>query len=93
MLAAAFTPLCWIGVLIASKQIRKTGLAGPGLSELWEQLERYAWAAGGFLALLVANVLGDVGSALLRGLLLAGLVVLISWLVLRAVVRQRSLRG
>lgn len=57
LLTAALTPLCWIVVLIALRRVRQTGLAGSGPNELLDQLERYAWAAGVFLALLLSSVL------------------------------------
>jgi len=61
MLAAALTPLCWVGVLVVVRRIRQTGLVGPGLSDLFDQGERYAWMVGVFLALLLANLLGRLG--------------------------------
>jgi hypothetical protein len=72
LLAAALTPLCWVCTLAAVRRIRQTGLVGPGLDEVFDQAERYAWAAGVFLALLLANGLGRVtGYAWIAGALLA----------------------
>jgi len=62
VLAAALTPLCWVGVLVVVRRIRQTGLVGPGLSDLFDQGERYAWMVGMFLALLLANLLGRLGN-------------------------------
>ena len=58
LLAATLTPICWVGVLIAMRRIRQTGLVGPGLDELLDEAERYAWIAGVFLALVLVNFLG-----------------------------------
>lgn len=58
LLVAALTPLCWVGVLIVLRRVRQTGLVGPGLDDLFDQAERYAWGAGVFLALLLVNFLG-----------------------------------
>jgi hypothetical protein len=57
LLVAALTPICWVGVLAIARRIRQTGLVGPGLDDLFDQAERYAWGAGVFLALLLANFL------------------------------------
>jgi hypothetical protein len=61
LLVAAFTPVCWVGVLVLVRRVRQTGLVGPGLDELFDQGERYAWVVGLFLALLVAALLGGGG--------------------------------
>jgi hypothetical protein len=56
LLTAAFTPICWVAVLIAMRKIRQTGLVGPGLAVLFDEGERYAWAIGVFLALIIASL-------------------------------------
>jgi hypothetical protein len=61
MLTTVLTPLCWVGVLVVVRRIRQTGLVGPGLSDLFDQGERYAWMVGVFLALLLVNLLGRLG--------------------------------
>ncbi len=61
LLVAVLTPLCWVGVLAALRRIRQTGLVGPGLDDLFDQAERYAWAVGVFLALLLVNLLAGLG--------------------------------
>ena len=61
LLAAALTPVCWVGVLIALRRVRQTGLVGPGLDGLFDEAERYAWIAGVFLALVLVNLLGGGG--------------------------------
>ena len=58
LLAVTLTPVCWLGVLIATRRIRQTGLVGPGLDELFDEAERYAWIAGVFLALVLVNLIG-----------------------------------
>lgn len=88
LLVAAFTPLCWVSVLVIVRKMRETGLVGPGLDELFDQGERYAWIGGVFLALLLVNALGRPGGAFLKGLVLvlaltpacwAGVMVGIKW--------------
>jgi hypothetical protein len=61
LLVAVFTLPCWISVLALSRRIRQTGLVGPGLDVLFDQAERYAWAIGIFLALLVVDLLAGMG--------------------------------
>ena len=61
LLVAALTPICWIGVLAFLRRVRQTGLVGPGLDDLFDQAERYAWAIGVFLALLLVNFLAGLG--------------------------------
>ena len=61
ILAAALTPLCWVGVLVVVRRIRQTGLVGPGLDGLFDQAERYAWIGGVFLALLLVSALAGLG--------------------------------
>jgi hypothetical protein len=58
LLAAALTPVCWVGVLIAMRRIRQTGLVGSGLDELFDEVERYTWIVGVFLALVLVNLVG-----------------------------------
>jgi hypothetical protein len=92
VLVAALTPLCWLGVLMASKQMRRTGLIGPGLGELLDQLERNAWAVGGFLALLVVNVMGESGLTALWVLVLIALVAVVCWVGLWMLALRRRHR-
>ncbi len=93
LLAAALTPLCWIGVLMALSQTRKTGLVGPGLGEFLNQLERGAWAIGGLLALGIGNVMNKAGSALFKGFLLTAVVSLACWLGLRMAIGRGRYKG
>ena len=79
LLVAALTPLCWVGVLVLVRRIRQTGLVGPGLDDLFDQGERYAWGAGVFLALLLVNVLGGSGGAFLKGLVLVAVLTPVCW--------------
>ncbi len=79
LLVAALTPLCWVGVLVLVRRIRQTGLVGPGLDDLFDQGERYAWGAGVFLALLLVNVLGGLGGAFLEGLVLVAVLTPVCW--------------
>jgi hypothetical protein len=61
LLVAVFTPVCWVGLLVALRRIRQTGLVGPGLDGLFDQAERYAWIGGVFLALLLVSALAGLG--------------------------------
>jgi hypothetical protein len=79
LLVAAFTPLCWVGVLVVVRKMRETGLVGPGLDELFDQGERYAWIGGVFLALLLVNALGRPGGAFLKGLVLVLVLTPLCW--------------
>ena len=79
LLVAALTPLCWVGVLVLVRRIRQTGLVGPGLDDLFDQGERYAWGAGVFLALLLVNVLGGLGGVFLKGLVLVAVLTPVCW--------------
>jgi len=71
LLVAALTPVCWVGVLAVVRRIRQTGLVGPGLDELFDQAERYAWGVGVFLALLLVNFLAGPGGVWVKGVVLA----------------------
>ncbi len=98
LLVAALTPLCWVGVLVVVRRIRQTGLVGPGLDDLFDQAERYAWGAGVFLALLLVNFLGGRGGVLplLKGLVLVAALTPVCWVGLLTglrVVRQMGLVG
>jgi hypothetical protein len=97
LLVVAFTPLCWVSVLVVVRKMRETGLVGPGLDELFNQGERYAWIGGVFLALLLVSALGRPGGAFLKGLVLvlaltpacwAGVVVGIKWAQRQGVARS-----
>ena len=79
LLVAAMTPICWVGVLMVVRRIRQTGLVGPGLAELFDQAEKYAWGAGVFLALLLVNLLAGPGGALLKGLVLVAVLTPVCW--------------
>ena len=87
LLVAALAPLCWVGVLVIVRRIRQTGLVGPGLDDVFDQAERYAWGAGVFLALLLVNVLGRPGGAFLKGLVLVTVLTPVCWVGVLASVR------
>ena len=92
LLVAALTPLCWVGVLVLVRRIRQTGLVGPGLDDLFDQGERYAWGAGVFLALLLVNVLGGLGGVFLKGLVLVAVLTPVCWVgVLMGLRRVRQI--
>jgi hypothetical protein len=93
LLVAAFTPLCWVGVLVVVRKMRETGLVGPGLDELLDQGERYAWVGGVFLALLLANALGRPGGAFLKGLVLVLVLTPVCWAGVITGVRWAQRRG
>ena len=87
LLVAALAPLCWVGVLVIVRRIRQTGLVGPGLDDVFDQAERYAWGAGVFLALLLVNVRGAPGGAFLKGLVLVAVLTPVCWVGVLAGVR------
>ena len=93
LLVAAFTPLCWVGVLVVLRKMRETGLVGTGLDELFDQGERYAWIGGVFLALLLVNALGRSGSAFLKGFILVLVLTPVCWAGVVAGVRWARRQG
>jgi hypothetical protein len=93
LLVAAFTPLCWVGVLVVVRKMRETGLVGPGLDELFDQGERYAWIGGVFLALLLVSALGRPGGAFLKGLILVLALTPVCWAGVMAGVKWAQRTG
>jgi uncharacterized protein YybS (DUF2232 family) len=61
VLVAVLTPVCWVGVLIGVRWVRRLGPAGPGLDGLLNWVEGYAWIAGAFLASVIVGLLVLLG--------------------------------
>jgi len=60
VLAAVFTPLCWVLILFVFRKLRSVAAMDVGLPyDLLNEIERRSWLVGVMLALALSGLLGD----------------------------------